>query len=142
MASIELKANLNIVLTNLLATFRCKSKSVSKELRLKWKVGLLIKTKTCIKRLIFNLTKHPLCDLGKCCHYIQTGPLLYGANRWDGFYIMATLDWNRLILTTTFSIYYFFLSWRKHISLSVQPNQTYFSQKHKTQNANWKFDQQ
>ena len=52
---------------------------------------------------------------------------------------MATLDWNKLILTTTFSIYYFFFSWRNPLSPSVQPNQTYFSQKHKTQNPNWKF---
>ena len=139
MASIELKANLSIMLSNLLATLRCKSKFFSKQLRLKWKVELLIKIKTCIKRLIFNLTKHPLCDLGQCCHYIQTRLLLYGGNWWDGFYTMATLDWNRLILTTIFSIYYFLLSWRKPFSLSVQPNQTYFSQKHKTQNANWKF---
>ena len=29
-----------------------------------------------------------------------------------GFYIMITLNWNKLILTTTFSIYYFFLLWR------------------------------
>ena len=71
--------------------------------------------------LIFTLTKHPLCDLGQCCHYIETSPLIYGANQWDGFYIMATLDWNKLILTTTFSIYYFFLSWRNSLSLSVQP---------------------
>ena len=31
---------------------------------------------------------------------------------------MATLDWNKLILTTTFSIYYFFLSWRNPLSLT------------------------
>ena len=24
--------------------------------------------------------------------YIETSPLIYGVNRWDGFYIMATLD--------------------------------------------------
>ena len=51
---------------------------------------------------------------------------------------MARLDWNKLILTTTFSIYYSILSWRNPLSPSVQPNQAYFSQKHKTQNANWK----
>ena len=66
----------------------------------------------------------------------------YRANLWDGFYTMAALDWNKLILTTTFSIYYFFFSWRNLLSPSVQPNQAYFSQKHKTQNANWKFSQQ
>ena len=88
---------------------------------------------------MFTLTKHPLCNLGQCCHYIETSPLIYGANWWDGFYIMATLDWNKLILTTTFPIYYFFLSWRNPLSPSVQPNQTYFSQKHKTQNSNWQF---
>ena len=60
----------------------------------------------------------------------------YRANLWDGFYTMAALDWNKLILTTTFSIYYFFFSWRNLLSPSVQPNQAYFSQKHKTQNAN------
>ena len=42
--------------------------------------------------------------------------MIYGANQWDGFYIMATLDWNKLILTTAFSIYYFFLSWRNPLS--------------------------
>ena len=46
---------------------------------------------------------------------------------------MATPDWNKLILAITFSIYYFLLSWRNlsPFSPSVQPNQTYFSQKHK-----------
>ena len=87
---------------------------------------LSIKTKTCIWRLKFSLTMHPLCNLGQCCHYIETGPLIYGANQWDGFYIMATLDWNKLILTTTFSIYHFFHSWRNSLSPNVQPNQTYF----------------
>ena len=33
---------------------------------------------------------------------------------------MATLDWNKLILTTTFSIYYVFLSWRNPLFPSVQ----------------------
>ena len=53
------------------------------------------------------------------------------------------LDWNKLIKTTNFSIYYFLLSWRNPSPLypSVQPNQTYFSQKHK-KNANWKFSKQ
>ena len=78
---------------------------------------------------------NPLCNLCQCCHYIETSPLIYEANQWNGFYIMATLDWNKLILTTTFSIYYFFLSWRNPLSPSVQPTQTYFSQKHKTQKA-------
>ena len=68
---------------------------------------LPIKAKTCVERLTFTLTKHPLCSLGQCCHYIETSPLIYRANQWDGFYIMATLDWNKLILTTTFSIYFF-----------------------------------
>ena len=62
--------------------------------------------------MIFTLTKHPLCNLGQCCHYIETKPLIYGTNQWDDFYTIATLDWNKLILTTIFSIYYFFLSWR------------------------------
>ena len=51
---------------------------------------------------------------------------------------MPTLDRNKLILTITFSIYYFSLSWSNPLSPSVQPKQAYFSQKHKTQNANWK----
>ena len=42
--------------------------------------------------LIFTLTKHPLCDLGQCCHFIETSPMIYGANQWDGFYIVAKLD--------------------------------------------------
>ena len=29
---------------------------------------------------------------GQCCHYVETTPVIYGANRLDGFYIMATLD--------------------------------------------------
>ena len=96
-----------------------------------------------VASLIFILTKHRLCDLGQCYHYIESSPLIYGVNWWNGFYIMATLDWNKLIPTTTFSVYYFFLSWRNPLSLrSIQPKQTYFSQKHKTQNANWKFSQQ
>ena len=66
---------------------------------------------------------------------------MYGGNWWHCFHIMATLDWNKLILTTNFLIYYFFLSWRNSLSPSVQPNHTYFSQKHKTQNVNWKFSQ-
>ena len=33
-----------------------------------------------------------ICLSGQCCHYIETSPLIYGANRWDGFYTMATLD--------------------------------------------------
>ena len=66
------------------------------------------------------------------------------ANKWGGFYTMATLDWNKLILTTTFSKNYFILSWRNPspLSQSVQPNQTYLSQKHKTKNENWKFSKQ
>ena len=111
--------NLNIMLSNFFATLRHKSWFFSKQL-LKWKMELLIKTKTCIWRLIFTLTKHPFCHLSQCFHYIETSQLIYGANRWDGFYIMATLDWNKLILTTTFSIYYFFLSWRNPLSPSVQ----------------------
>ena len=93
----------------------------------------------CIERLIFTLAKHSLCHLGQCCHYIETSPLSYGGNQWDGFYTMATLDWNKLILTTAISIYYFLFSWRNPSLLypSVQPNQTYFSRKHKTKNANW-----
>ena len=73
---------------------------------------LPIKTKTYIERLIFTLTKHPHCNLGQCYHYIETSTLIYGANQRDSFYIMATLYWNKLILTTTFSRYYHFLSWR------------------------------
>ena len=129
------------MLSNFFATLRHKSWFFSKQL-LKWKMELLIKTKTCIWRLIFTLTKHPFCHLSQCFHYIETSQLIYGANRWDGFYIMATLDWNKLILTTTFSICYFFLSWRNPLSPSVQSNQTNLSQKHKTQNVNWKFSQQ
>ena len=64
-------------------------------------------------------TKHPLCDLDQCCHYIETSPLVYGANQWDGSYTMLTLDWKKLILTTTLSIYYFFLSWINPLSPSV-----------------------
>ena len=56
------------------------------------------------------LNQTSTCDLGQCCHYIETSPLIYGAYQWDGFYTMATLDLNKVILTTTFSIYYFFLS--------------------------------
>ena len=54
---------------------------------------------------------------------------------------MATLDSNKLILTTIFPIYYFLLSWRNPstISPSVQPNRIYFSKKHKTKNANWTY---
>ena len=37
---------------------------------------------------------------GQCYHYIETSPLIYWANQWDVFYIMATMDWNKLILTT------------------------------------------
>ena len=123
--------NLNIMLSNFFATLRHKSWFFSKQL-LKWKMELLIKTKTCTWRLIFTLTKHPFCHLSQCFHYIET----------SGFYKMATLDWNKLILTTTFSICYFFLSWRNPLSPSVQSNQTYLPQKHKTQNVNWKFSQQ
>ena len=94
----------------------------------------LSSTQICRKRHI-NDTKLP-------DYCIETSPLIYGANRWDDFYIMSTLEWNKLILTTTFPLYYFFLSWTNPLSPSVQPNQTYFSQKHKTQNANWKFSQQ
>ena len=43
-------------------------------------------------KIKFTLTKHPLCDLGQCCHYIETSLLIYGVNRWDGFYTMATLE--------------------------------------------------
>ena len=35
---------------------------------------------------INTLIKRPLCHLGQCCHYIETSPLIYGANQWDGFY--------------------------------------------------------
>ena len=38
---------------------------------------------------------------------------------------MATLDWNKLMLTTTCSIYYLFLSWRNRLSPRVQPNPTF-----------------
>ena len=55
---------------------------------------------------------------------------------------MGTLDWNKLILTTTFSIYYFFLYEETLFSQASNLSQTYFSQKHKTQNANSKFSQQ
>ena len=62
-------------------------------------------------------------------------------NQWDGFYTLATLDWNKLILTNSFSICFFHLSWRNPSlpSPSVHPNQEYFPQKHETKNANWKF---
>ena len=39
-----------------------------------------------------DLNKHPLCNLGQYWSYIETSPLIYGANRWYGFYTMATLD--------------------------------------------------
>ena len=94
----------------------------------------LSSTQICRKRHIDD-TKLP-------DYYIETSPVIYGANRWYDFYIMSTLEWNKLILTTTFSLYYFFLSWTNPLSPSVQPNQTYFWQKHKTQNANRKFSQQ
>ena len=128
--------NLNSMLSNFLAILRPKSQFFSKQLRPKWKMELLIKNKTCILRLLFTLAKHQLCDLGQCCHHIETSPQIYGAKRWDGFYAMETLDRNKLILITTFSKCYFFLSWRNSLSPSVQPNQTNFSQKHKTQNTN------
>ena len=75
--------------------------------------------------MIFTLTKHTLCHSGQCCYYIETSPLIYGANQWYGFYTMATLDSKKLILTTAFSIYYFFCSWRNPLSPSVQ--ETLFS---------------
>ena len=28
---------------------------------------------------------------------LETIPLIHGSNQWDGFYTMATLDWNELI---------------------------------------------
>ena len=52
----------------------------------------------------------------------------------DGLYIMATLDWNKVILTTTFSKYYFFLSWRNPLSPSVKA--TLFPQIYVLLNAN------
>ena len=35
------------------------------------------------------------------------------------FYTMAALDWNKLILTTTFSIYYFLFPWRNMVCKEV-----------------------
>ena len=60
-----------------------------------------------------------------CCHYIEIGSLIYEANQWNGFYIMATL-FHTL----------FFPFMKKPPFYKFQPNQTYFPQKHKTQNAN------
>ena len=42
---------------------------------------------------------------------------------------MAKLDWNKLMLNTIFSIYYFLLSWRYSppVSLSVQLNHLFFT---------------
>ena len=42
---------------------------------------------------------------------METNPLIYRTNKWDGFYTIAALDWSKLILTPTFFIYYFLLSW-------------------------------
>ena len=47
---------------------------------------------------------------------------------------MATLDWNKLILTTTFPIYYVFLSWRNPLFQSVQ--ETLFPQFYVLLNTN------
>ena len=38
------------------------------------------------------LIKHPLCDLGPCCHHIETSLLIHGANPWDSFCTMARLE--------------------------------------------------
>ena len=38
-----------------------------------------------LKINIYTLTKHPPCNLGPCCHYKETSPLIYGANGCDGF---------------------------------------------------------
>ena len=96
----------------------------------------LIKTKPCIQRLKFTLIKHPSCNSGQCCYHIETSLEIYGwlneweTYEWDGFFTMATVDWNKPLLTTAFSLYYFLFSWRNssHLSKSKQPNQTYFSQ--------------
>ena len=50
------------------------------------------KCKTCMQRLTFTLTKHPLCHSGQCCYYVETSRLIYGANQWDDFYTLETLD--------------------------------------------------
>ena len=112
------------MLSNVLATWDINHNfSLSKQLRLKWKMVLLIKTKTFIYRLIFTLTKHPLCHSGQCCHYIETSPLVYVTNQWDGFYKMAALDWNRLILTTSFTyIIFSFLEETLFTQVSKKPS--------------------
>ena len=108
------------------------------------KKGVAYKNKNVYLKINIYLTKHPLCHSGSCCHYIETSPLIYKADQRDSFYTIATLDWNKLVLSTTFSIYYFFLSWINSSPRfpSVQLSQTYFSQKHNTKNANWKFTKQ
>ena len=47
----QIMLNLKLMLSNFIATLRRKLKFFSKQLRLKWKMKLLIKTKTCIWRL-------------------------------------------------------------------------------------------
>ena len=49
---------------------------------------------------------------------------------------MTTLDSNKLILTTTYSIFYLFLSWRNSLSPSVQPNLTFHTDISRIQTEN------
>ena len=83
----------------------------------------------CLFIFNFDLNQYPLCHEGYCCHYIETSQPIYRANQWEGFYTMAILHWNKLILASTFSIYLFLLSWGNFspLSPSIQPNQTFFN---------------
>ena len=112
------------MLSKFLATLRCKSYFFSKQLRLRWKSELLIKTKTCIY-LKINI-------------YLNQASTLWFRPVLPLYRNQSTDIWSKLKgrflynenteLTTAFSLYYFFLSWRNPLSPSVQPNQTCLSE--------------
>ena len=99
--------NLNIMLRNFLATLRRKLQFFSNQLRLKWKMELPIKNQNVYLYINIYLNQASTLQFRSVLSLYRNRPVIYGANQWDGFYIMPALDWNKLILTTTFSIYYF-----------------------------------
>ena len=81
------------------------------------KNGVAYKTQNVYLKININLKQASTLPFRPVLLYIETSQLIYGANQWDGFYATEALDWNKLILTiTTFSIYYFLLSWKIPLS--------------------------
>ena len=78
------------MLKNFLADMRLKSLFFPKQLRLKMKNRVSYKNDNVYLKINIYLTNH--LHSGQCCHYIETSRLIYGANQWDGFYTIVTVD--------------------------------------------------